>query len=447
MFNFKKIRQDGISLRKVHGWLIIIAILVSAVLIYATFHTFSSFMRLSDATDEYIELQKATYEMMEASDYLTEMSQRFSVSGDMDYVDNYFKEIYEDLRREKALSTMKANPAALKELQLAMQASEKLMERETYSMKLVIEARELKYYPEVLDTIELKSADRQLRPGEKMKLASTMVLGKEYYNYKEKIRSHLKSTLAELEENTHGKQTQYSTGLLKEFNAVRITIILQTIGIMFMIWLTSHLGINPVLKAVDKIKEDSPLPVIGANEFRYLASTYNKMYEVYKKSIEHLNYKASHDELTKVYNRAGYNVLLSGIDLDSTFMLLIDADYFKEINDQYGHDTGDRILIKIADTVKCYFRSDDYVCRIGGDEFVVLMVHADENNEDLITSKIQRINTRLSNTDDGLPPITLSVGIAHGKNAADAKTLFEHADEALYKAKENGRNTFVFYRG
>ena len=79
---------------------------------------------------------------------------------------------------------------------------------------------------------------------------------------------------------------------------MRIAIIIQTIGILAMIWLTTRLGINPVLKAVDRIRDDSPIPVTGANEFRYLARAYNQMYEAYKKSVERLNFKASHDELT-----------------------------------------------------------------------------------------------------------------------------------------------------
>ena len=121
------------------------------------------------------------------------------------------------------------------------------------------------------------------------------------------------------------------------------------------------------MNAVNRIKENSLIPEVGANEFRYLARAYNKMYEVYKKSLASLNFKASHDELTGVYNRAGYDLLLSGLDLNSTYMILIDVDNFKSINDTYGHEIGDRVLIKLADVIKSHFRSEDNICRIVGD--------------------------------------------------------------------------------
>ena len=95
---------------------------------------------------------------------------------------------------------------------------------------------------------------------------------------------------------------------------------------------------------------------------------------ILKSRLAHLDYKASHDELTGVLNRSGYELLLSGIDFDSTCMILFDVDNFKNINDTFGHEVGDRVLERLARILKKQFRSEDYVCRIGGDEFVVFMV-------------------------------------------------------------------------
>jgi diguanylate cyclase (GGDEF)-like protein len=195
---------------------------------------------------------------------------------------------------------------------------------------------------------------------------------------------------------------------------------------------------------VDQIKADSPIPEVGANEFRYLAREYNKMYEVYKSSLERLNFKASHDELTGAYNRAGYDLLLSSIDLSSTYMLLFDLDNFKSINDTYGHEAGDKVLVKLVQVLKNSFRSDDYICRLGGDEFVVFMVHSSKMKQHLIARKIDEINRQLADTVDGLPSTSVSVGIVHGKDAADAENLFEKTDEAMYQAKKNGKHTYKF---
>ena len=166
---------------------------------------------------------------------------------------------------------------------------------------------------------------------------------------------------------------------------------------------------------------------------------------MYKKSIEHLNFKASHDELTGAYNRAGFDLLLSGLDLDTTCLMFFDVDNFKNINDTYGHETGDKVLQKLVQVLKSSFRSDDYVCRVGGDEFVVFMVHSSEMQRDLIKTKMAQIRQELVNSKEGLPPVTVSVGIVHGTQAGDMESLLKKGDAAMYESKTNGKNTYTFY--
>ena len=126
-------------------------------------------------------------------------------------------------------------------------------------------------------------------------------------------------------------------------------------------------------------------------------------------------------------------------------MMLFDVDNFKNINDTYGHEVGDKVLVKLVSVLKNIFRDDDCVCRIGGDEFVVFMVHSSGMQRRLIESKINQINSQLENTDDGLPPITISVGIVNGKDTPDKEKLFEKSDEAMYKSKKHGKHTYTFY--
>ncbi len=440
--------RGGVSLRILYRWLVVIAIVISALIVYSTFHLSASFRRLTVATDEYIDLQKAAAELMDASDYLTEKVQRFTVNGNTQYMFEYFTEAFETNRREGAISTMSKDPdcaEALAQLQQAMDASKELMTQEYYAMRLVIEAKGYTEYPSILDSVELTAEDAALSPEEKMRLATETVLNEEYYRQKDIIRVNMKESLAELEKLTHNTEDDSNKRLANELLVVRIIILVQTAGIIVMVLLTSRLGINPVLQAVEKIRNDRPIPEVGANEFRYLAHTYNKMYNVYKKSVERLNFKASHDELTGAYNRAGYDLLLSSIDLNSTFMMLFDLDNFKHINDTYGHETGDRVLVKLVQALKKNFRSDDYVCRIGGDEFVVFMVHTSGMQHHLIIQKIDAISKELAETDDGLPPASISVGIAHGSDVTDVETLFEKTDATMYEAKQSGKNTYKFY--
>lgn len=446
---FKKRNNDGISLRTIHKWLIIGALIISTLMFYSTYHLSSSFSRLAKASEKQIELRKAARELMDASDYLTEQVQRFAVNGDSIFMDNYFKEAFESHHREEAIRKMSdadVEGNALRRLQSAMDNSVKLMDQEYYAMRLVVEAKGYTDYPEQIKDVSLTKEDRALEPEDKMRKATLLVHNDDYYKLKNKIRKNMKASLNELEKMAYDSDDSALEALRDEMAFVRLVIIIQTLGILFMVWLTSRLGIHPVLNAVDRIQADSPIPEVGANEFRYLARAYNKMYTVYKSSLEHLNFKASHDELTGAYNRSGYELLLSSIDLNSTYMLLFDVDDFKSINDNYGHEAGDLALKRLVQVLRNNFRSDDYICRLGGDEFAVFMVHSTEMQHNLITSKIEEINRELAVSEAGMPPISVSVGIMHGSEAADAKTLFEKTDEAMYQAKQRGKHTFAFYQ-
>lgn len=444
----KREKNEGISLRTIYFWLIIGAVAISGVMLYFTFQLSSSFRHLTETSEQQIELRKAARELMDASDYLTEKVQRFTVQGEKKFLEEYFAEAFEAKHREEAIARMSegtGSDAALQKLQTAMASSLELMNQEYYAMRLVIEAKGYQDCPDELKPVALSAEDRSLSPEEMMRHATELVLGDGYYELKEKIRLNMRASLDELEQMAYSTDSSALETLRNEISFMRAVIVLQTVLIFFMVWLTARLGIHPVLNAVDRIKEDSPIPEVGANEFRYLARAYNKMYEVYKNSLDRLNFKASHDALTGVYNRSGYDLLLSSIDLSSTYMMLLDVDNFKTINDTYGHETGDKVLIKLVRVLMNNFRTDDYICRIGGDEFVIFMVHAAEVQQDLIASKIEKINKELERTDDGLPPASISVGIVHGKSASDPKKLFEKTDEAMYRAKQKGKRTYLFY--
>ena len=156
--------------------------------------------------------------------------------------------------------------------------------------------------------------------------------------------------------------------------------------------------------------------------------------------------KAETDELTGLLNRAGYDRLLGELDLKSTTLLLVDTDKFKRINDNFGHETGDRVLQKISRSLLGNFRHNDHVCRIGGDEFAVLMVNVGTLEDGKIVEKIRYINRELAGTiDDELPAVSVSVGVAHGAGAKDWTELFRNADSVLYRVKQNGGRGCMVY--
>lgn len=442
------IRERGISHRIVHLWLVIIIVLFSGTVVYTTYRLTGTFLRITAASRQNVELQKAAHELMNASDYLTEQVQRFTIDGDYRFLEQYFSEAFESKRREEAISKIDLDEntrAAFEKLKKAMDNSLQLMDQEYYAMRLVIDAKGYTDYPDVLKKVVLTGEDMALSSSEKIRRATELVLGDAYYEQKDRIREGMQECLNEIDKLAASTEAAERAVLNREISVARAATIFQAFLVFFMMFLTTRLAINPVINAVDRIRSDSPLPETGSQEFRYLASAYNKMYVKNKSSIERLNYKASHDELTGAYNRMGYDHLLANIDLSTCYLMLFDVDNFKSINDTYGHETGDGALIKIVNTLKHVFRDDDCICRIGGDEFVVFMVHSSGMKRSLIESKIEQINSELGDTSDGLPLISVSVGIINGKDITDTSHLFENADEALYESKMKGKHTYTFY--
>ncbi len=160
---------------------------------------------------------------------------------------------------------------------------------------------------------------------------------------------------------------------------------------------------------------------------------------------------AAKDQLTDLLNRRGFydaaNKLVGThpIHSDAT-IAMIDLDHFKEVNDTYGHECGDKTLKLIAQQLKSSFRETDLICRYGGEEFVVLLPNASlQDSKQKLDAFREHIATKDIVLDDSTQlRITLSIGITH---INEKSTSFEHAlnlaDKALYEAKASGRNCLV----
>ena len=193
------------------------------------------------------------------------------------------------------------------------------------------------------------------------------------------------------------------------------------------------------------VQTQEMIPPMGAEELRFVTSTYNAVLEENREARERLSHQASHDALTGLFNRGAYDMLMESVDREHMALILVDVDYFKSINDTYGHAIGDKVLRKVAEILQKSFRSVDIICRIGGDEFVVVMTRANSTMRQLVLNKIARANELLQHPKDGLPPVSLSVGVAFSDRENPKGDIFTDADEALYRVKEAGRNGCAIY--
>ncbi|WP_054179585.1 diguanylate cyclase [Trabulsiella odontotermitis] len=123
-------------------------------------------------------------------------------------------------------------------------------------------------------------------------------------------------------------------------------------------------------------------------------------------------------------------------------VLIIDIDYFKEINDGHGHNTGDELLRKVSQAFYDSVRSSDYVFRYGGDEFLIVLTEASEQETLRMAERIRnRVEKQTVITPDGNKlSVSLSIGVAMFSGHPDYERLIQSADEALYRAKSLGRN-------
>ncbi len=171
-----------------------------------------------------------------------------------------------------------------------------------------------------------------------------------------------------------------------------------------------------------------------------------------KSLMELLQQQSYIDQLTGLYNRRFLEEIADKLSAQvkrrgtSLGILMIDIDYFKQVNDKYGHDVGDRVLKEIAQVVKSNVREADYVIRFGGEEILVLLVDIREGTAEKVAEKIRRaVEGKVIEVSGGVLKKTVSIGVSEFPKDCEGKfwQCIKFADVALYRAKEEGRNRVV----
>lgn len=158
------------------------------------------------------------------------------------------------------------------------------------------------------------------------------------------------------------------------------------------------------------------------------------------------------DELTQLNNRRQIiNLSEDSFELCKRYqtpatLLVFDIDHFKQFNDRYGHDVGDRVLVRVAETAQIAMRKTDHVGRFGGEEFLVLLTNTSQAGAADIAERLRQAVAAIADSDDAIKsPITISIGGAEMKAAFNTlDEVIKQADNALYAAKQAGRNCVIF---
>jgi len=182
----------------------------------------------------------------------------------------------------------------------------------------------------------------------------------------------------------------------------------------------------------------------GAKNYDSVRRALAHLVKVTNQELEHVS---SHDYLTGLYNRSEYLKYIErkikgasryGEDFG---LILVDIDFFKLVNDNYGHNIGDKVLAKFAKILKDNIREDDFVARWGGEEFIIIANHVTIKNLEKLTQKLQKKIAKASFKP--VQKLTASFGLTTYMEGDNYEEMFRRVDNALYVAKQNGRDRYV----
>ena len=450
MANFENVK--GLSLKAISKVVIALTCIIVAAFIVLSVFVLTKYSEIKDSVKNYLGWERTATSLSEGSEYLTNQVRAFAVTGERQYLDNYFEEANVTRRRDHAVEVITekfSGTEALEKLKAAMKKSVELMDREYYSMRLAASAfgYDLSTLPEVVSRINLTPEQLTMSADELHHIAQNMVFDSVYAEAKNVIETNIDGCIDDLiltaEENTSRSLSDLSAMLTVQAVLLAL-LVLSSLATAFIVTKTVS---APLISAVSSVKDGKKLSITGAHEFRFFAQAYNTILESNIEQKKLLTYEATHDNLTGVYNRRGFRSICDKAKFENYALLMIDIDNFKYINDMHGHDIGDRALRKLVlELCSVFHINAEVICRLGGDEFVVFLDRVEDGGgvRADIAEKVGVINRRLSNPVDNFPAMSISVGVAFGKRGADISDVHKSADRALYRVKENGKRDCAF---
>jgi len=444
--------KRSVKLRAVNYIYAILVFVFAVVLALSDALIGRSHREMDAANENYNLAVRAANDLEAGSDYLTVSVRSFVVTGELAYLQDYFEEVNVTCRRDIALSDLGEllegeESGAYLDLLQGLETSNELMQLEYHAMRLTQLANgyDDTLVPEEVSSFPLDALELSLSPQEMKQAAERLVFGDEYLSYKEQIREYVAQCSGRLIDDLSHEIVKARTRMDSFMIVQGVLLVLLVLAVLGeVIFITREIRI-PLSQLVERMRLQESVEPTGAEELRFVTQTYNDFLRETRNTQKKLTHEASHDPLTGLYNRSAYEMFMDNVDKEHIALLIVDVDKFKTINDTHGHDVGDRVLKRVAEILIQSFRSVDFICRFGGDEFVVVMTRATSSIRQLVISKVARANSLLRNPVDGLPKVSLSVGVAFADRENPVGDIFKDADTALYRVKDAGRGGCCIY--
>lgn len=421
-----------------------LAMVLLLALIAVTVYISKSYRGAQNAMDEYILAEQNNRMLREASDYLTEQARGFAATDDLAYAQKYYEEVNSAKRREAAVEGIKSahpNTPACSFMQTAYRYSNDLVRQEVYAMRLMAEAsgQPEENWPEDLRSVQLRAADKLLSSEEKVKAANEIVYGEPYHTLKSQILENLDFSLNNLRGTLDAKITQNGSRLSRVISSESVLIFLLFLETVSAVLLIGFLIVRPLKVYIACLRKEKLMTVRGAYEFDRLTLAYDGIEEMNAYS-EMMNQEADHDPLTGLLNRAAFDHMKKLLSDKSVpvALVLLNINALRGINEKYGYEAGDRVLVRVARLLSERFRVSDYIARVGGDEFALILPGLSAQQKEIVIGKMDKVNEALLTPEDGLPPACVSAGAAFS-DAGFSEDLYQKAGLALYEVRESGR--------
>jgi len=441
-------KHSGIRLSRLNVFFIIIGIIIALLMGFSMYQTTVSFHQIVSVTESYLSSQQTAGMLKNISDGMQEKCVAFIHSGTPDLTHAYFGQYAAISSQLEVYSSIRNSEASEDEfMAAALETFETKKETEIRAMLLMADTLPMgmEAFPEQLQTVTLSPEDQALTPEEKKALALSLVTSEKYLSYSKTISDAVDDSHRIASEKGKNRAVQTEHNVRVVINRQIILVLLFVIVAVLALIMNRFLIIRPIQKSVDNLDRREPIPVQGSYEVRHLAQVYN---DVLKDNVEKtaaLSHAATHDALTGLYNRAAFDKIYAEYSRGHTGVMIADVDHFKQYNDEYGHDIGDRVLQHVADKLTEHFRTGDFICRIGGDEFCIIMPDVFHSQAPAMVEKVRTINKELSEIGEGLPPISISAGFAFWDRPNPKNGLLKDADEVLLKIKKDRTDCCAVY--
>ena len=446
----KTSNKRGISLKLIHGILVVLSLSLSISLVIITRFAESSFRKIDDLSNGYIQCTQDIQILDETSDYLTSKSREYVAIGNAQAAADYIVEINEKRTREKSLENVNkyfANTDVQTLLENALDSSNRLADKEVYAMRLAGEVYGFDSLPDIIKTVYLREEDVPLTDEEKMDKAINMVFGDDYSTLKGIIDKDVEDSLQLLISITTERKTEANNNLIgvliiHEILGISTLLIVLTLGVITYILL-----LIPLKRSIEAINENKRIDVYGSKELNIVVKAYNEMFENNQKQQKALQYEVSHDILTGISNRHEYTSICNRLAKSNVIYIIADVDKFKGINDTFGHAIGDQVLSEVARKLRETFLNHDRVFRVGGDEFIIFVEDVSKERKKELELTLEDINNTFAQRHEyqGLTIVSLSFGVVEKDENMTFEDAYRRADKALYKVKATGGCGFEFY--